>query len=98
MELFKYNQFYLSLAVTAQPAGIISVALGNCILILLSLTDTIVKSSQVYFTIRLKVSRQKTAKRFYKIYANKLTILGCRISSFVFMEHVTLIHGIALKT
>ena len=24
-------------------------------------------------------------------------VLGCRISSFVFMEHVTLIHGIALK-
>ena len=27
----------------------------------------------------------------------KTIILGCRISSFVFMEHVTLIHGIALK-
>ena len=24
-------------------------------------------------------------------------LLGCRISSFVFMEHVTLIHGIALQ-
>ena len=38
--------------------------------------------------------------RLFVIIAYKATtdnILGCRISSFVFMEHVTLIHGIALK-
>ena len=31
------------------------------------------------------------------LYFSHKKLLGCRISSFVFMEHVTLIHGIALK-